>query len=135
MRLHLNAARIGLMAASFAALGISAAAQGASPIQIVSCQIKTTAGNQGYALTQTLWVDYRNTGKVAATAVVFNVALPSGIAGTITDKGTFAPGAEIKHQLFSYPVPQGTSGTAATKPSVCEAKSVQFADGTKWVKH
>ena len=132
MTLHHTVARIGLFAATFAVLGMAGAqAQGASPITVVKCSIRSAGGGPGSPMTQSLWIDYRNAAKVTATTVTFHVALPSGMAGNVTDSGKFAPGAEINHQLFSSAV---VVGTTATKPSVCEAVAATFADGTKWTK-
>ena len=118
-----------LLAALASAVAMPAAAQSSNPIKIVSCQV-ITVPNGPTQKRASLWIDYRNLAKVAASKVTFYVVMrEGGMSGNISDTGTFAPGAEIKHNLLSIPVKTDVNDF---KPESCRPVSVAYVDGSSW---
>jgi hypothetical protein len=69
-------------------------------------------------------VDFKNTNKVAATEVVFELDVNGAKVDRFKDVGSFAPGVTIRHAFLD------TSDNADAKVNIVKVK---FADGSAWV--
>lgn len=110
----------------------SAQPQGAAPVAIKSCTLRSTgpglgAGAEAGGANATLWVNYTNNSQNEIKQVVFHVVLASGFSADVADVGSFAPGVTVNHQLFS-------TGIVSQPPQVsdCTLKSVEFSNDTMW---
>jgi hypothetical protein len=104
-------------------VSIFAAAGGtASPIVVEQCHYQQAA-----QFAKGLHIVFKNTARVAATSVTFDVGL-HGNGTTAVDRGTFAPGVTIEHVLTS---PQ-LAFFQGSDPHHCVVTHVRFADGTWW---
>jgi hypothetical protein len=64
---------------------------------------------------------------VPATEVGFHVGY-RGAFEYIRDAGTFSPGVSIDHSYFDF----ANFAYLGSKPNVCQAAFVKFADGSEW---
>lgn len=76
----------------------------------------------------TLSIDYKNATSAVMTDIEFGLIARNQLVAEVRDKGTFSPGAEIKHQFGLNPnvYPLGTSIVH------CVPLKITFSDGTKW---
>ena len=111
------------------ALAVIAAAPVKGPIALTSCRIVTANVNTAIAAQQAFRVTYKNTSQVTATTVYFQAVL-NGKTLTVVDKGRFAPGATISHQLMTNDF---IAVTQSQQPASCQVAAVQFVNGTSWV--
>jgi len=111
------------------ALAVVAAAPANAPIAITSCRVVTTAVLASVEVEEAVRVTYKNTSKVTAKAVYFQVVI-NGKTLTVVDKGRFAPGITISHQLDTTNL---ATVTQSHLPTSCKVAAVQFVNGTNWV--
>ncbi len=71
-------------------------------------------------------IQYVNQAPVAAKEVTFHIVY-HGTTVSVTDKGTFGPGASVDH-TFTYVLFRDTY--VGSTPDVCRVQKVVFADGT-----
>jgi len=76
----------------------------------------------------TLSIDYSNATSVVMSDIEFGLIAHGNLVAEVRDKGTFSPGAEIKHQfgISQNVFPLGTSMVE------CVPLKITFADGSKW---
>lgn len=102
-----------------------------NPIKVVSYALEPSYSVTVPAWTSTLSIEssgkvtisFVNAGAVPATSVQFAVR-SNKVTELILDKGTFSPGANIKHDFSLDP----TLGSSAE----VDVEHVTFADGTVW---
>ena len=93
-------------------------------IHLQSCTI-LTRGQIGLE-TGGIQLQYVNESRSDVTAATFGV-IYRGQPGVITDRGTFSPGAVVKHTFTDVFFGQHYQGPT---PEVCRVRRIVFADGT-----
>ena len=76
----------------------------------------------------TLSIDYSNATGVVMSDIEFGLVANGRLVAEVRDKGTFSPGAEIKHEFGLNP----NVFPLQTSFSKCVPLKITFVDGTKW---
>jgi len=76
----------------------------------------------------TLAIDYHNATTIVMTDIEFGLVARGEMLAEVRDKGTFSPGAEIKHEFGLSP----NVFPIRTGLTQCVPLKITFADGTKW---
>ena len=101
-----------------------------APISVTSCSPNAgdivTPYPSAIRTSNGLAIRFANTSGNAVTDVQF-VARYNGRTETIDDKGAFAPGAVVNHDLHAFDDGVYSGGDAS-----CTVSKVDFADGTSW---
>jgi hypothetical protein len=75
-----------------------------------------------------LAIDYHNNTQVTMSDIEFGLIARGDLVAEVRDKGTFSPGAEIKHEFGLSP----NVFPLHTGIVQCVPLKITFADGTKW---
>jgi hypothetical protein len=76
-----------------------------------------------------VFVDFRNTASVAATAIDFAFGVRGTLVGSARARGTYAPNALISDLGLRDPSMPDALGTELP---ACFVTHVEYADGTSW---
>jgi hypothetical protein len=117
------------LAAGLVATAVPFAANAAAParntIALQSYHVDAADTLDGHSIPAALSVSFVNQGNVPATDVVFVVHSPDSADYRLDDKGTFSPGATIRHQF------RGWDWNFQADSNVSIA-AVTYADGSSW---
>ena len=136
--LKLSAA-LAIIAATPTVASARSVVYGTSPVAITSCSVNESydpgmeldsalgmnLGSAPQLVPSSVALTFVNTSEVPATTVAVSVTDGHSML-SIVDKGSFRPGAQIKHDFALG------SGTSTLSDVRCKVAEVDFADGTAW---